>query len=358
MAVTKVFPDKLGGHIGQQGLSPIYIVAGDEPLLHMEACDTVRAAVRNHGIDERDILQVENGFSWQQLLESANSMSLFAEHKLIELRLGTQSPGQEGGKVLTAYAQQARDSGNILLLSAGRFDYKTQQTQWFKALSTHGVFVPVWPVDYSRLPYWIRQRAQRYELNLGNDAAALMAARYEGNLLAADQALGRMQLMLPPRTQLSAEMIEQHADNGARFDVFTLSDAWLGGERERSFRILEGLRGEGVEAPIVLWSITRELRTLLSVLQHMDQGQHFDQACKSQRPMIPERRRPLYQKAVSRLPHARLNKMLLFSQRLDLAIKGAVALPLWDALHDIVLTLSGGRGPLCEWNMAYRLSAG
>lgn len=358
MASTKVFPDKLAAHIAQHGIAPIYIVAGDEPLLHMESCDTVRAQVRAQGIDERDVLQVENGFAWQQLLESASSMSLFAEHKLIEVRLGTQSPGQEGSKALTAYAEQARDSGNVLLLSAGRFDYKTQQSQWFKTLAAQGVFVPVWPVDYNRLPYWIRQRAQQYQLNLGNDAAALMAARYEGNLLAADQALNRMQLLLPANTTLSAEMVEQHADNGARFDVFTLSDAWLAGERARSFRVLEGLRGEGVEAPIILWSITRELRTLLSLRQHLDQGQHFDQACKSQRPMIPDRRRPLYQKAVARLPHARLHKLLLFSQRLDLAIKGAVALPLWDALHDIVLTLSGGKGPLCEWNAAYRLSAG
>ncbi len=82
---------------------------------------------------------------------------------------------------------------------------------------------------------------------------------------------------------------------------------------------------------MVLWSLTRELRTLLSIFQHLDQGQSLDHACKAQRPMIPEKRRPGYQQALNRLPLRRLHKLLLFSQRIDLAIKGALALPVWTA---------------------------
>lgn len=355
MAITKVYPDKLDEHIQQAGLSPVYIVAGEEPLLHMEACDTLRRHVRNAGIEERDILQVENGFAWQQLTESASSMSLFGDKKLIELRMGTQSPGQEGGKALAAYAAGARDSGNILLLSAGRLDYRTQQSQWFKTLAGCGVFVAIWPIEFKRLGWWIKQRAGRYGLELDQDASSLMAVRYEGNLLAADQALARMQLLMTPGVRISADALMQYIEEGARYDVFTLSDAWLGGDRPRSLRILQGLKGEGIEPPIILWAITRELRTLLSLHQHIDQGQSIDQACKAQRPSIPERRRSLYQQAMNRLPRARLHKLLLFAQRLDLTIKGGGHLPIWQGLDDVVLTLSGGRGPLTEWPAAYRV---
>ena len=70
--------------------------------------------------------------------------------------------------------------------------------------------------------------------------------------------------------------------------------------------------------------------------------------------MIPEKRRPGYQQALKRLPQRRLHKLLLFAQRIDLAIKGAVALPVWDCLQDLALTLAGGRGLLAEMPYAYR----
>ncbi|MGC3872462.1 DNA polymerase III subunit delta [Halomonas sp. GXIMD04776] len=350
----KVFPDKLSDAIGKR-LPPAIIVAGDEPLIHMEACDAVRAAARKQGIEEREVLHVEGNFQWGRLTESAASMSLFASSKLIELRLGDQSPGQEGGKALEAYAEQTKHSDDILLISASRLDYKQQQSKWFKALDKIGLFVPVWPVDHQRLGFWMRDRASRHGLQLDMDAARLLGERTEGNLLAADQELQKLALIMPPGARLNAEAIASGVEDNARYDVFTLTDACLRGERERAVRIVQGLRGEGIEAPVVLWALTRELRTLLSLQQHLDQGQSLEHACKAQRPMIPDKRRPNYQQALQRLPHRRLHKLLLFSQRIDLAIKGAVTLPLWDALNDLALTLAGGRGLLAESPLSYKV---
>nr|WP_298415774.1 DNA polymerase III subunit delta [uncultured Halomonas sp.] len=350
----KVFPDKLPEAIGKR-LPPVIIVAGDEPLIHMEACDAVRAAARKQGIEEREILHVEGNFQWGRLTESAASMSLFASSKLIELRLGDQSPGQEGSKALDAYAVQARHSDDILLISAARLDYKQQQSKWFKALDKIGLFVPVWPVDHQRLGFWMRDRASKHGLQLDMDAARLLGERTEGNLLAADQELQKLALIMPPGARLNAEAIASGVEDNARYDVFTLTDACLRGERERAVRIVQGLRGEGIEAPVVLWALTRELRTLLSLQQHLDQGQSLEHACKAQRPMIPDKRRPNYQQALQRLPHRRLHKLLLFSQRIDLAIKGSIALPLWDSLNDLSLTLAGGRGLLAESPLSYKV---
>lgn len=350
----KVFPDKLPEAIGKR-LPPVILVAGDEPLIHMEACDAVRAAARKQGIEEREILHVEGNFQWGRLTESAASMSLFASSKLIELRLGDQSPGQEGGKALEAYAGQAKQSDDVLLVSASRLDRKQQQSKWFKALDKIGLFVPVWPVDHQRLGFWMRDRASRHGLQLDMDAARLLGERTEGNLLAADQELQKLALIMPRGARLNAEAIASGVEDSARYDVFTLTDACLRGERERTVRIVQGLRGEGIEAPVVLWALTRELRTLLSLRQHLDQGQSLDHACKAQRPMIPDKRRPNYQQALQRLPHRRLHKLLLLSQRIDLAIKGGITLPLWDALNDLALTLAGGRGLLVETPYSYKI---
>lgn len=350
----KVFPDKLADAIAKR-LPPVVMVTGDEPLIHQEACDTVRAAARAQGIEEREVLHVENGFQWGRLTESAASLSLFSSRKLIELRLGQQATGQEGGKALEAYAEQAANSDDVLLLSAGKLDRKQQQSKWFKALDKIGLFIPVWPVDHQRLGFWMRDRASRYGLNLDVEAAKLLGERTEGNLLAADQELQKLALLLPPGARLNADAIASGVEDSARYDVFTLAEACLRGERERASRIVRGLREEGTEAPILLWALTRELRILLSLYQHLDQGQSFEHACKAQKPPIFDKRRPAYQQALNRLPLKRLHKLLLFSQRIDLAIKGASPIPVWDGLHDLALTLAGGRGLLAESPLSYKV---
>ncbi|WP_346798543.1 DNA polymerase III subunit delta [Halomonas sp. Bachu 37] len=349
----KVFADQLPAALANK-LPKVVIVAGEEPLQHRDACDAVRSAAREAGIEEREVLDVEANFAWGRLHEAAGNLSLFASSKLLELRMGKHALGQEGAKALAGYAERLSQREDILLISMGKLDARQQKSAWFKALDKHGLFVPVWPVDTSRLGYWLRDRGARHGLTLDMDAARLLGERTEGNLLAADQALQKLALLSPSGARITADTIAQGVEDSARYDVFTLTDACLKGEKARVSRIVYGLRSEGVEAPIVLWALSRELRTLLSLQQHLDQGQSFDHACKAQKPMIFDKRRPAYQKAISRLPLKRLHKLLLMAQRLDLAIKGAADIPTWQGLHDLAFTLAGGRGLLADSPATYR----
>lgn len=350
----KVFADKLPAALAKH-LPKVVIVAGDEPLQHRDACDAVRAAAHQAGVEEREVVDVEPNFAWGRLLDIAGNLSLFASRKLIDVRLGNQKLGQEGSKALAHYAEQIDGSDDILLLRMGKLDAKQQKSAWFKALDKHGLFVPVWPVDASRLGYWLRDRAGWHGLQLDMDAARLLGERTEGNLLAADQELQKLALTLPSNARISAATIAQGVEDNTRFDVFNLADACLKGEPSRVSHIVHGLQSEGLEAPIVLWALSRELRTLLSIHQHIDQGQSFEHACKAQKPMIFDKRRPAYQQAIQRLPMKRLHKLLLMAQRLDLAVKGASPVPLWPGLHDLAFTLAGGRGLLAESAWTYRL---
>ncbi|XKH58928.1 DNA polymerase III subunit delta [Halomonas sediminis] len=350
----KVFADQLPAAL-EKKLPKVVIVAGDEPLQHRDACDAVRAAARKAGVEEREVLDVEANFAWGRLDETSNNLSLFASCKLLEVRLGKHSLGQEGAKALSRYAEQLTTSDDILLISMGKLDARQQKSAWFKALDKHALFVPVWPVDASRLGFWLRDRASRHGLTLELDAARLLGERTEGNLLAADQELQKLALLSSPGARITADSILQGVEDNTRFDVFTLADACLKGDPAKTSRVLHGLRSEGVEAPIVLWALSRELRTLLSIQQHLEQGQSFEHACKAQKPMIFDKRRPAYQKAIARLPMKRLHKLLLMAQRLDLAIKGAVAIPTWEGLHDLALTLAGGRGLLADAAWTYQV---
>ncbi len=95
--------DALERHL-TKGLAGLYLLHGDEPLLVQETADRIRAAGRAAGFTERSVSIVERGFDWSLLLGALQSLSLFGERRLIELRIPSGKPGKDGADALKALA--------------------------------------------------------------------------------------------------------------------------------------------------------------------------------------------------------------------------------------------------------------
>ncbi|ARA82987.1 DNA polymerase III subunit delta [Pseudomonas amygdali pv. tabaci str. ATCC 11528] len=338
----KLAPAQLGKHL-QGALAPVYVISGDDPLLCQEAADAVRAAARQQGFDERQVFSADASFDWGTLLQAGASMSLFAERRLLELRLPSGKPGDKGAAALMEYcARPAEDT--LLLISLPKLDGSAQKTKWGKALveGAQTQFVQIWPVDIGQLPQWIRQRLSQAGLAATQDAVELIAARVEGNLLAAAQEIEKLKLMAE-EGQITVETVQAAVADSARFDVFGLTDAVLNGEAAHALRMLEGLRGEGVETPVILWALTRELRALANMSQQFSQGMPLDKVFSSARPPIWDKRKPLMSKALQRHSAKRWSQLLMDAQRIDAQIKGQAAGSPWSSLSRLALLMAGQR---------------
>ena len=338
----KLPPAQLGKHL-QGSLAPVYVVSGDEHLLCQEACDAIRAACRQQAFSERQVLSVESGFDWGQLLEAGANLSLFAEKRLLELRIPNGKPGDKGAAALLHYlARPAEDT--VLLISLPKLDGSTQKTKWAKALidGKDVQFLQVWPVDAAQLPQWIRQRLYQAGLAADQEAVELIAARVEGNLLAADQEIEKLKL-LAEDGRVTADTVQAAVADSARYDVFGLIDATLQGHPEHSLRMLEGLRGEGIEAPVILWALARELRLLANIAQQYAQGVPLERAFSQARPPVWDKRRPLVSKALQRHDVAGWQRLLMAAQLIDEQIKGQAEGDPWIGLSNLCLQLSGRR---------------
>ncbi len=338
----KLPPAQLGKHL-QGSLAPVYVVSGDEHLLCQEACDAIRAACRQQAFSERQVLSVESGFDWGQLLEAGANLSLFAEKRLLELRIPNGKPGDKGAAALLHYlARPAEDT--VLLISLPKLDGSTQKTKWAKALidGKDVQFLQVWPVDAAQLPQWIRQRLSQAGLAADQEAVELIAARVEGNLLAAAQEIEKLKL-LAEDGRVTADTVQAAVADSARYDVFGLIDAALQGHPEHSLRMLEGLRGEGIEAPVILWALARELRLLANIAQQYAQGVPLERAFSQARPPVWDKRRPLVSKALQRHDVAGWQRLLMAAQLIDEQIKGQAEGDPWIGLSNLCLQLSGRR---------------
>lgn len=328
--------ESLASHV-QQPLLPIYWVSGDEPFQVDEACKQLRQAAQQQGFSERQVYHVERGFDWAQLRQSADSLSLFAERKLIELRLPSGKPGSDGSKALQAYAN-AVPSDTLLLIVSGKLEPAAQKTKWFGAVESAGAWLPIWPIESARLPQWIAQRMKIREMQASPEALRLLSERIEGNLLAADQELEKLLLLYGPG-MLDVPQVQAAVTDSARFDVFGFVDEALDGHPERVSRMLFGLRAEGVEPVLVLWALAREIRGLAQMARSCASGSSPDQAMAAMR--VWEKRKPLIRKALSRTRSAEWENLLMCCGRLDRLIKGQGTGRVWDELLELALGIAG-----------------
>lgn len=334
--MAKLRPEQLSAALNK-GLAPIYIVTGDEPLLIQESCDNIRAAARKAGFIERDLYHCDAHFEWSQVLDSANSMSLFADKKIIELRIPSGKPGDKGGKVLQEYAHSPAND-NLLLVITEKMDSATQKSKWFTALETQGIHVQHWAITAENLPHWIGARLKQAGLQADSNAIDLLASRIEGNLLAAVQEIEKLKLLAPGNV-ISMELMASVVADSARYDVFGLADKALHGDARAAVKTLHGLKAEGTEAIAVLWALTRDIRSLVQISQMTAQGKNFDWAAKQAG--VWDKKQPLFRSALHRLKPTQLQQLLRKANGIDKAVKGMRNAEPWDELLDLVLNLAG-----------------
>ncbi|MBT8061735.1 MAG: DNA polymerase III subunit delta, partial [Gammaproteobacteria bacterium] len=332
---VKIPANKLDQQLAR-GLGTIYLVSGDEPLLVAEASDCIRSKARDAGFAERELHVVERGFDWASLGADADNLSLFSRQRIIELRLSSPRPGDAAAKTLVRFAEQA-DPDRLVLVVAPKLDASARRSKWAVAIENHGVHVQVWPLERRQFPAWIKARAVQCGLKLTTSAVKVIAERTEGNLLAAAQELDKLAMLLGPVAVDEAAVLAAVSDS-ARFDVFSLSDAALGGQAERALRILGGLQSEGVEPVLVLWSLARDVALLARLHFALSGGANLAQAM--QQNGVWSRRQGLLRGAVGRLSHLSVARLVRQIAHVDQIIKGVQPGSSWDALADLVLNLA------------------
>lgn len=336
--MAKINADKLANHCSGK-LLPVYIVSGDEPLLVQEACDTLRQGARAQGFSERELYHTDSSLDWQQLLQSANSMSLFAERKIIEVRSHNSKPNDAAKNALLEYSKNPSPD-TLLMLIFPKIERATQNAKWFKAIDAVAGNIQVWPVGPTFFHRWVDLRLKSEGLKATSDAVSILASKVEGNLLACVQEIQKLKLLSDGST-IDGQAMANAVVDSARYDIFSLVDRATGGDARAAVRTLQGLREEGTEATLILWALAREIRALNALFFAKQQGGNLDSIARTHG--IFDKRLPLVRQALGRLKVGQLRLLLRQCALADRAIKGASKQNIWSLLNDITLMLAGVR---------------
>ncbi|MCP4700081.1 MAG: DNA polymerase III subunit delta [Gammaproteobacteria bacterium] len=333
----KLKSPQLLAHLKRHGLAAIYLLAGNEPLQQMECADAVRALARKQGFSERAVLNVEGRFDWKILREQADSLSLFASRRIIELRMGDKSPGDAGAKELIRYTENL-PADTVLLITAEKVTAATEKTKWYQALDKRGLIVSIYPVKAQQMPAWIQQRMRAQGLHASTEAVSLIAERAEGHLLAAAQEIEKLHLLHHQGEISVAQVLDAVADS-ARFQVFGWIDTVLSGDAARISRQLLRLRQEGFEIVLLASLLTREIRTMCQIAYALKAGQ--TQAAALAKHRVWGSRKALAASAVRRHKLRTWQAFLRQAGQLDRIIKGAAPGNAWDEIMRLAMQVAG-----------------
>jgi DNA polymerase-3 subunit delta len=335
----RIDSEQLDKHLAR-GIEGLYTVLGGEPLLALEAGDRLRAAARESGCEERTLLVAESGFDWKRLAEAGASLSLFAQRRLIELRIPNGKPGTAGAEALERCCRAlAPDTVTIVHLPA--LDWKSTQAGWFQALEQAGPVVEARPVASERLPQWLAGRLARNGQSADAETLAFIADRVEGNLLAAWQEVQKLGLLLP-RGALASDAVRRAVLDVARFDVEDLSAALLAGSRAQFVRVANGLQAEGAPLPLVLWTLANDLRAAYRMGAALARGLPPAQALRDAQVFGP--RRSSMEPAARRWQAPQLRAALSHCARIDRIVKGLEPGAAWDEIRRLGVGLTPAQG--------------
>jgi len=340
----QIGPEQLSAQLKRK-LAPVYFISGDEPLLAQECADAIRAAVHAAGYLERSVFTAESGFDWAGFFAETRAGSLFADRRLIELRLPTGKPGEQGGKTLVEICDDPSPD-IVLLVIAGKLDKQARATKWASALERAGVAVTLYPVEARQLPSWIERRLREHGLAPGLGVVDMLMHYTEGNLLACAQEIEKL-AMLTTGT-VSVDDIAGNLGDNARFSVFALAEAALAGDTAGVTRMMRTLKAEGEAPALVSWVLVREIRELARMAQAVASGRGEAQVLDEYR--VWQRRKPLVRKALARIELGDWYDLIAAAARADRVIKGRRAGDAWRELESLALALGGLRTNAYELN--------
>ena len=314
-------------------LAPVYLLAGEE-LLVLEAADALRAQAKKLGYSEREVLEAGQHFDWNELARAGASMSLFATRRLIDLRLPTGRPGIEGAKAINAFCADPPPDVS-LLITAMEWSSK-HDGAWSKKLDGSGTMVVFNAPRAHEWGSWIGARLASRGLSATPDAAALLAERVEGNLLAAAQEIDKL-AVLHVQGRLDAAEMENLVADSARYDAFKLTDAAFAGDGARALRVLAGLRAEGDELIALMGWLVNQLQMALRLANARD----FAAQAKVER--LWQSREQLFRQALRRAPREHWLNCLARASRIDRIAKGRETGDAWREAERLIAVIAEPR---------------
>ena len=316
--------DKFFSETGNE-VQNIYTFFADESIQITELSDHVIEAAKKHGFEEKQTFIISKDTDWSFLQTTNENLDLFGSKKIIEIKLIGIGPGNKGSKAIKEYCANP-DEDKLLIFSAERLEKKAQTSAWAKSLEDTGTTIIESPIHISSMPKWISKRASDLDIEIDHDAINLLSEKTEGNLLATIQELIKLSLLFPSQG-IDFKMMEKSISNSSSYGIFDLSNAFVAGDKKKTIKIIELLKSEGTQPPLILWALSKEIYNLYKVIEEGSSRNIWG----------PRHYLDLLSQRAKNISGSKIKSALIDIAEIDSAIKGLSRKNPWQSIRELAL---------------------
>lgn len=320
----------------KKGLSPFYLLVGQDLLLVGESKDSIIQTARGQDFGEKTEFTINNETKWESLFEQTQSYGLFASRQIMVLNFPDNLTAVQQKNLLELVQQSHSDL--LFIFHFPKLTKAMEKQVWFTQLANQATLIHCQTPDIAKLPLWLKQRAKAMALQLDSEAITLLCYNYEGNLLALKQALQLLQLQFGQQ-HISLNAVKEIIEQSAQFTPFQWVDSLLEGKIGRATRVLHHLKNEDVQPVVLLRVIQKELMILLEITRSPRPiSRHqplFNGNLRAEfdRLKVWQNRRMFYQNAVSRLTYGKLYLLIHALASLEKQVKQTFSDEIWLELE-------------------------
>lgn len=322
----------------QKRIHPLSLLIGQDNYFLDESLKLIKTAIKNKYDFDEKILTVQAAEDWDQVLEEANSYSLFSEVVLLNIFYDKKTLDATGKKALTHYLKEVNTRCFIIIRAP---NLPAKQLQW---LNTHenALISVAYPLTSAHMKSWIATELRNKTLNFDPQVPDIIQQYTQGNMLACAQVIEKIALANPANSTISVQQAREQLSDQCDHNLFELIDACLLGQTDKTIQILRHAANDKTEATLVLWIFTQEVRTLLQLATLVKSPGEVKNACAQLK--IWPMRINLYQSAYNRLNSEVLRQLHLYCNIIDERIKSSYFnSQVWNSLENLALSLCVGQ---------------
>ncbi len=320
----------------KDNLKPIYIIAGSE-IYQEELClQKIIKAAKKESFFDHEVMYVEKSFDWDSFNSSNSNLSLFSSKKVIELRFLTKSVGITAEKKILEIIENFSQD-NLIIIRLPELKAADFKKKYLGIKNSNVGLIRIYPMTRKDIITELLSSSKSLSYKIDLKCINFIADLYEGNMVAANQALIKLDLMMTDNQQIDLMFLKKVFSKDVDFEASNLVDYAVEGNIEKVNTCINFLKENDYPTQYIIWSFIRHFRTTLSNLELLASGKSKDEILKN---VWPFERKNLMSFSLNKLSQNKIEAYIGILVRMDMQSKNILDGNIWDSIHDLSVSIS------------------
>lgn len=330
----------------QNKLKLVYIISGNE-IYQEEACvEKILLATKKENYLEHEVLYVEKSFDWDSFDQKSSNLSLFSEKKVIELRFLTKTVSLSAQKNINEYIDSTNND-NILIIRIPALKATEYRKKYLGQNNDNVGLIRLFPITRKNMVDELNESIIKYKYKIDKNCLNFIVDLYEGNMVAANQALIKLDLMTNNLSDVNLDFLKKVFSMDVDFEATNLVDYSLEGNIPRIQKCFNFLKQNDYPAQYIIWSFIRSFRTILFNIESINNGKSLNEILKN---IWPYERKNLMSHSLKKLNSKKIEAYLGILVRIDMQSKNVLDGNTWDSIYDLSISVAKNKLSVIKYN--------